>query len=318
MSGTISRFLEANKEFNQSSNNDGNQQKTFNIPVKVTGYDGDYCLGFRVDTKESVRVKFRDVAVKNEANKRVDMREYADATNRKRFIDPNSDHSYILFENCYQEEDGTWNSRWGVMMSKPKKEASVFVFDANISIVGSGDNRFISVQAIKKKIPIQDENQFYNALIAGLTPSAYRSRPSVSFVFKDTSGDKIIQEFYPKMETDENNVKVALDPNDYINELYTSEKVQSVLQLISAPDVEVYAYLMTTLNYGADTNTVVLNNSFKVDRIEKEYKFKNENSVLKLFKKTVVAVRQRDDKSMFLTVAEPIENNVEGLPLDKI
>tara|TARA_B100002019_G_scaffold175671_1_gene151809 strand:+ start:369 stop:1319 length:951 start_codon:yes stop_codon:yes gene_type:complete len=315
MSGSIGQFLESNKDFNSSSGD--NQQITQNIPVKVTGYEGDICVGYRVDTKEQVRVRFRDVTVKGD-NKRIEIRDFADPANRKRFIDPNSESSHILFENCYLEDDGIWNSRWGTMLSKPKKEATVLTLNANISVVSAGDNKFISVQTIKKSYPVQDEVNFYNILKAGLTPTAYRSRPSVAFVFKDSTGSSFVHEFFPKMVEDENNLKVAKDPQLYIDEVYSTEKVQMLLQLLSKEDVSVKAFIMSTLNYGADTNGVVLGNSFKVNKIENEYKKEVDGKTLKLYKNTILAIRAREDGSVFLTSAEPVENNVAGLTLDSI
>lgn len=314
MTGAIQNFLNENKITTEKTNNN---QGMINIAVRITSYEGKFFVGHRLDTKEEIKIILRDVQQKNASNQRVEIEEYSNPKNYKRYVEPNHKDSILLFDGCYQEKDGTWSSRWANMLSKPSKPATVLVKDASINIIKKSDNEFVSVSILKENKVINNVDDFYSSLILGLTAKTPKARPSVTFRFKDDQGGVFSKTFYSKV--DEN--KVVLDPNLYVNnEIWNKEEVQNLISLLNNPTVKTDCFFMTGFLLGADTNTRVINNTFEKELIKKDYMLFEEGKPYpkQLFKKTIIAMRQREDQSFFIISAKPIEAGKQGLDIENI
>ncbi len=317
MNSPIQQFLNENQNFNNQGKPRESNNGTISIALNITGYEGKYFVGTNLDTKEEIKILLRDVPQKNEKNKRIEVEEFSNPSNYKRYVEPNNPKSIILFDNCYKEQDGTWNSRWANTLSTPKKPAHVVIQNANINIIKQAANEILTVSFIKDIVPIKNNDDFYKVLVTGLMPKRPRSRPYLVFRFKDTEGQIFTQQFRPKLDNEKN----VLDPNTYINELWTEEATQKLLQLVNNPSVETDCFIFTSMLFGGDTSVKILNNNFEREVIKNDYSLEVEGQTYpkRLFKKTIITIRTRpEDNSPFVISAKPVENRKAGIPIEEI
>lgn len=330
---TLKQYAEENNLNTPLSSKNDNQETT-NLPVSITGYiDNEFFEGVRLDTKENVRVKMRPVEQKGE-NERPVVGNFADKKH-KRYAEAGK--SILLMENCYQEEDGTWNTRWANTLSSPKYKSTVCILYSNVKIVEKPNRTYVEVNALKSKKIITNDEEFKNVLIEAFSPKVNKARNFALIRLTDADGYKVIFNAYPNLieiEEDGDKFKVMDSPEasyqKFMEEPKNAKKIKTIMDLINVPDITIEVFLGTILYLGADTNKKIVDNQYLVEQFKKEYIVKKEEKeqttegeVIKVveragFKKTIIAFKNRDDGSLFVTALKALVNNEPSILLDDL
>lgn len=322
---SILKDLETQHGVSQNTSTEGgnNNQQTFNLPVKITGYENnEFFLGERVDTKEMVKVKLRPVQVKGE-NKRPEVVDFQNKNDRKRYAAPND--TIILFDNAYQEQDGTWNARWAnVLHKKRKMEAKVLIMPATIRFVDEPTAKYVQVRAIKALRWVNNIQEFEYHLTKALHPKGGGARPFAYVRLTDNSGEKRIYTISPKMleqNINEQTMKIPADGSSSYQEFLQDEnKSKIILASLEAPEVTVEIFYGSNLYLGGDTRDRYLSTPAIRNIIEPAYFINKENGkdIQNYgYKPTVITVREVDDVAglMFVSDVKPLVNNSEAISI---
>lgn len=330
---TLKQYAEENN-LNTPVSSKNDNQETINIPITVTGYiDNEFFEGIRLDTKEKVKIKMRPVEQKGE-NLRPVVENFADKKH-KRYAEVNK--SILLMENCYQEEDGTWNTRWANTLSSPKYKATVCILYSNVKIVEKTNRTYVEVNTLKSKKIISSVEDFKNVLLEAFSPKVNKARNFALIRLTDADGYKVIFNAYPNLveiEEDGEKFKVMDSPElsykKFMEDPKNAKKIKTIMDLINVPDITIEVFLGTTLYLGADTNKKIVDNQFQSEQFKKEYIVKKEEKeqtpdgeVIKVveragFKKTIIAFKNRDDGSLFVTALKALVNNEPPVLLDDL
>lgn len=312
MSGSIQEFKKENEElFNKK---EGDLPETENIAITLTGYEDDkYFVGQRKDTKEMIKIHLRPVEQKGKYE-RIGIEKLSNEKDYKNYVKPGVPESVLLFESCYQEEDGTWNSRWVNVLSKEKKPARVFVMTSSLTLANYQDSKFFVVNAIKSVDPVTEINDLQNKVIEGLRPKMPKMTPAVAIRFTDNIGDSIIHKVFAKKEV-VNDVKEVMQPENYIQDIFSNERFQKLTELLNKPGFKVEVMSLTSMTFGADTNSKMISNAYEINKMNTEYKDEQGND---LYKDTILTLRERDNGSLFLISSSPKRNNVKGVRLEDL
>jgi hypothetical protein len=298
-------------ENNITKSSGDNSQVSINMPVRITGYAPPYFLGIRMDKNEEVKIKLRPVEVEGKYS-RIEVEDFSNA-NGKRYCEPNK--SIVAFDNCYAEEDGSINSRWATMLTKPMKESKIIVVDANVSFVTNAKGGYVEVAVMKEKELIDSPESLNRFMTKVFTAKVPRSRACAHFVFTDSSGQHFDQDIYPAtVEMDANGVKFKeMDtPENSIDAFYANDrKSKIVLDMIADAAVTVVCYSVSKLFLGADTKDKIMERPSEIDRFKADYSVDTNGEISdKGFKKTVLALKTRPDNSMFIAYVKPLVNNM--------
>lgn len=323
---SILKNLEDQHGIIQNNSNDGNgnnNQQTFNLPVKITGYeDNEFFLGERLDTKEMVKVKLRPVPQKSE-NKRPEVVNFQDKNDRKRYAPPND--TIMLFDNSYQEQDGVWNARWAnVLHKKRKMEAKVLILPATIRFVDEPASKYVQVRALKALRWINNIEEFQYHLTKALHPKGSGARPFAYIRLTDNTGEKRIYTAMPKMleqTVNDETMKIPADGQTSYQEFLNDEnKSKMILSALDMPEVTVEIFYGSNLYLGADTKDRYLSNAAIRNIIEPAYfvdKEKGKDIQNYGYKPTVITVREVEDVAglMFVSDVKPLINNSEAISI---
>lgn len=319
--GILNSYVEENELDKKESNNN----ETINIVINLTGFEDDMFLGLRLDTKENIKVRLRPVEQKGDF-KRPEASDFADKRS-KRFSPINK--SIILLEGCYQEDNGIWNSRWATALSTPKMESRVFILNSNVKINSHSNNEYVEVNTIKEKVKVSNLDEFKAALLKSFTPTTNRARGFAAIKLTEKNGDFRVFQAYPKLidVPNENGnegetIKVMDSPDEsYLNFENDTKRSKIVFDLINNPEIEFEVFIGSRLYLGADTNKKIIENKMSKEAFIKEYTIKSDDEKgydKAGFKKTIIAIRNRDDGSIFITALKPLVNNKLGSPIETL
>lgn len=112
-----------------------------NLPVKCTGYEGEYLLGVRLDTKEDIKIKL--MPIEQNTNSKYKRIEISDFENKKSKHHAAPGSAVFIAETCYHVKDNIYNSRWLKIISSDPLQTNVSIFNCSlISFVrGEGDKQ---------------------------------------------------------------------------------------------------------------------------------------------------------------------------------
>ena len=319
---SIFKNLEEKHGVNNYSSGE-NKGTTYNMPVKITGYENDtYFLGERIDTKEMVKIKLRDVPKKGE-NARPEVTDFQDRRS-KRYAPPND--SILLFDNCYQEEDGTWNSRWANTLHKKRKmEAKVLVLPSTVRFVDDGNNRYVQVRTLKSHHWINTPEDFQYALTKALQPVSAGSRPFAYIRLTSNEGEKRLYTASPVMQEvsmEGQTIRIPADGEVSYQNFAQQDRNKLIYDCINMPEVTVEVITGSSLYFGGDTRDRLLSTPYLREMIEPAYFIdKNAENLREIsnygYKKTVIAVRQIEEANglLFVSDAKPLENNTPAVSI---
>jgi hypothetical protein len=317
--GILNSYIEENELNKKESNNN----ETINIVISLTGFEDDMFLGTRMDTKEGVKIKLRPVEQKGDF-KRPEASDFADKRS-KRFAPIGK--STLLFESCYQEDSGIWNSRWATALSTPKMESRVFILNSNVKINSRPSNEYVEVNTLKERVKVSNLEELKCALLKSFTATTNRARGFAVIKLSEANGDIHVFQAYPKLidVPNENGnegetIKVMDSPEEsYLNFENDTKRSKIVFDLINNPEIDFEVFIGSRLYLGADTNKKIIENRITKEAFSKEYFIKSEveGGYDKAgFKKTIIAIRNRDDGSVFVTALKPLVNNKIASPIE--
>jgi hypothetical protein len=319
MSSILGQYIETNN-LNKKEPADGYSQTT-NMPVKITSYTDEHFIGIRLDTKEEVKVKLRPYENKGK-NIRPELEDFK-SKKAKRFADPKHD-SVLLFDNTYfDEKNDEWNSRWANTLTNQKFKSKVLVMNANIKIVEKPEFSYIEANIIKSKKIIQTVEELQAELTEAFTSRNYKSRTFAVIKLVDSTGMAYSITAYPNIvETeDEDGDKIKLmdtPENSYNNFVSDEKRSKIVFDFINNPEITVEMFVAAKLFLGGDTGTRILDNATEKARLKEEYTIQEDDGIKAGFRKTVLAVRDRADGSMFVSFVKPLTNNEDPVKLENL
>lgn len=166
-----------------------------NLPIKCTGYEGEYLLGIRLDTKEEVKIKL--MPIEQNTNSKYKRIEISDFENKKSKHHAAPGSAVFIAETCFLVKDNVYNSRWLKIISSDPLQTSVSIFNCSlISFVrGEGDKQqeiIFSKLAFPEKIKIINSVEEMETVIASLLhPKGVGSNPFCYVRIKDNESKDI-------------------------------------------------------------------------------------------------------------------------------
>jgi hypothetical protein len=317
--GILDSYVEQN---NLNKKESSEHSETVNIPLKVTGYEDDMFVGIRMDTKEEVKVKMRDVEQKGDFTRP----SIADFSTKKGKRYAPTGESILMLESSYQEEDGIWNTRWANTLSIPKRPDKVVVLNANVKIVDKADYSYVEVSTLKARVRIQSHEELREALKKAFTATAPRARGFALIKVMETDGSTFIFNAFPnlvELEDEDGDKYKAMDTPENSLQKFEEDPKKSkiVFDLMNNPEIEFEIFIGARLYLGADTNKKVVENSYVSEAFKKEYMVEPKEDGERPragFKKTIMAIRARDDGSFFITAIKQLVNNQASVPIEEL
>ena len=111
---------------------------------------------------------------------------------------------------------------------------------------------------------------------------------------------------YKIMDTPENSLKYFYESNKYS---------KLVSELIQNPEVTTDVFHQGTIYTGADTSQKIYAKDF--NSLKDAYKLSEDENKIG-YKKTVLAVRSRDDGSVYCTFVKPLVNNTKSQSIERV
>jgi hypothetical protein len=311
--------LEEKHGIQNYSNNDS-KGVTYNMPVKIQSYEDDqFFIGERLDTKEIVKIKLRDVPQKGK-NARLEVTDFQDKRNKRHA--PAGD-SILLFDNTYQEEDGTWNSRWANTLHKKRMPSKVIILPSTIRFVDDGTNRYVQVRTIKNRHWINTMEDLEYAITKALQPKGPGTRPFAHIRLTSSDGEKRIYTASPVIKdvtVDEQVIKMPASGEESYQDFLTKERNKMIIECVTLPDITVEVLAGTALYFGGDTRDRLLSTPYLRNMIEPAYLI-DPNAEKQIsnygYKPTVIAVRELEDVNglLFVSDAKPLVNNTPAISI---
>jgi len=317
----INQFKNENKSIFEKKNT---QSSTYNLPVRVTDYQGNLIIGQRIDTKEEVKVMLREDVQATGGNEKPTVENFSNPKDFDFYLEPNHPDSVIVFDGAYLDsKDQIWKARWPNIASKPSKKSNVLVLNSTLNIVNYDGNKFIAANVIKRKILTNNKEELKNNIIKALTPTAPRVTPIAFIRLKDDTNASLIINIYARKDENKN----FLAPETYIDDIFNNDqRLNKILELIEQPQVTTEVFMASSMNIGGKTNSKLLKDNFFLTMLENEYQEKEEkfedgvekSTINNLYKPTVLVVRTREDGSPFIVSAKPLQNREVGKKIEDL
>tara|TARA_B100000700_G_scaffold267699_1_gene307830 strand:+ start:97482 stop:98450 length:969 start_codon:yes stop_codon:yes gene_type:complete len=317
----LNQFKNENKNIFEKKNT---QSSTYNLPIKVTDYQGNLIVGTRIDTKEEVKVMLREDVTATDGNEKPTVENFSNPQDFDFYLEPNNPNSIIVFDSAYfDNKDQVWKARWPNIASKPTKKANVLVLNSTLNIVNYEGNKFIAANIIKRKLLVNNIEDLKNNIIKALTPNAPRVTPSAIIRLKDDTNESLTIEIYARKDDNKN----FITPQNYIEDIFNNdERLKKISELITQPQITTEVLMASSMNIGGKTNQKLLKSNFFINMVENEYQEKEEkiedgvekSTIHKLYKPTVLVVRTREDGSPFIISAKPLLNRETGKRIEDI
>lgn len=318
--GIINSYKEEN-ELNKQEEGTGNSE-TENIALQIKSYDDDLFHGIRMDTKEEVKVRMRPYEQKGDFA-RPEIEDFK-SSKSKRHAPVNK--STLLMEGSYLEDDGVWNARWTSILSSPKYTSKVAILNANVRFIEKDENAYVEVNTLKKQINVKNIDELNEALLTAFTPTVARARGFAIIRLTESNGDSHVFQAFPKLDEavdeDGDTIKVMASPEESLSNFENDTKRSKIVyDLINNPEIKFDIFIGARLYLGADYRKKLVDKSpFEKEGFKRDYALKEEGSKYEkaLFKKTIMALRTREDGSLFITLLKPVVNNKAGVPIEQL
>lgn len=309
------------EQYGNNNTNEDKKSNTFNLPVEVIRYEDNIVIGKRLDTKEEIKIKLRPVEVKGE-NKRIEIEDFSNPRHKKH-AEPGA---IILFDGAYQEQDGTWNSRWANTLHRKKMQSKVLTMYSTVKFVETPQSRYVQVKTLKKRDFIDNMSSLYNHLVKALEPRTPASRPFAYIRLKDNTGEKKLLSVNPlmiaKKTNDGRDVKAPATGKESVDNYLSNYQNKDLLEAVcNDPEVSVEVIYGSNLYLGADSRDRLLSNKVIRGLLEPAYLINPsapQNDALNYgYKKSVIAIREIDseDGIVFVSEVKPLINNTPAISI---
>lgn len=305
--------------------------QSFNLPVKVTGYEGDTLVGLRLDTEgqEEVRVQLRDI--KENAGSKYKRPEIVDFSNpkSKRYAEP--EKTTIVAESAYPDKNGVFQARWVKVVSSNPEVSTVKTYTGSFLIYQrkKGDEveeiAFVKlIYADKAKI-VADEDELKKILARNLNPKTPGSNPLSFIRITDKSDNETaVIEIKPIREKDKDGHNRVVNGEDSVKAFMNSDASAIVRKVLETNDenIKIEVIAGTVIFPGSATREQISGLDEKVKKALQEayYVEKTEESNINQsgFLPTVLALRKYEDGSPFYTYCRPLMNYEKAKLVDNL
>lgn len=305
--------------------------QSFNLPVKVTGYEGDTLVGLRLDTEgqEEVRVQLRDI--KENAGSKYKRPEIVDFSNpkSKRYAEP--EKTTIVAESAYPDKNGVFQARWVKVVSSNPEVSTVKTYTGSFLIYQrkKGDEveeiAFVKlIYADKAKI-VADEDELKKILARNLNPKTPGSNPLSFIRITDKSDNEtVVIEIKPIREKDKDGHNRVVNGEDSVKAFMNSDASAIVRKVLETNDenIKIEVIAGTVIFPGSATREQIagLDENVKKALQEAYYVEKTEESNINQsgFLPTVLALRKYEDGSPFYTYCRPLMNYEKAKLVDNL
>jgi hypothetical protein len=321
--GILDTYKKQNPEqFEKKENYSGSQ--TENIPVKVMSYDNNKVIGVRLDTKEEVIVKLKNIEqAENSKYKRPEIEDFANPKH-KRYVKPQE--GVILFESA-KIEDGVYLSRWANCISSNPTETAVHILNCSLIFgkkkVGNEEEEWVQVRILfpEKKKKVSNIDELTNALLVMLSPNGVGSNPVAHIIINDGSEKEHIQVSNKRVEREDGLGKCAATGQDSTNEFLNSDNSLIIKDLIDNPELEISVIPGRIVYPGQATKEKmielhpnakrILKESFFIKKEKKDGEdgFEKSNGFQEAgYVKCSIATRRHADGAQYITHIRPIDS----------
>jgi len=305
--------------------------QSFNLPVKVTGYEGDTLVGLRLDTEgqEEVRVQLRDI--KENAGSKYKRPEIVDFSNpkSKRYAEPKK--TTIVAESAYLDKNGVFQARWVKVVSSNPEVSTVKTYTGSFLIYQrkKGDEveeiAFVKLIYADRAKVVADEDELKKILARNLTPKTPGSNPLSFIRITDKSDNEtVVIEIKPIREKDKDGHNRVVNGEDSVNAFMNSDASAIVRKVLETNDenIKIEVIAGTVIFPGSATREQIagLDENVKKALQEAYYVEKTEESNINQsgFLPTVLALRKYEDGSPFYTYCRPLMNYEKAKLVDNL
>lgn len=320
----FAQYKEQHPEVTKAAKTEGTSSPALNLPVKCISYEGDVLVGLRLDTEEEVRIKLKAIEQNpNSKFKRIEIKEFSDPKNKKHHAIPGK--AVFVAENCYQDKDGTFSSRWLKVISSDPQQTAVHVMNASLISIKKKDkddniNEIIFAKTAfpeKAKI-VNSVEELSNTLSGMLNPRHIGSNPIAYVRIKDTdSGEVEFIEVSPlRTEREDGNGKKCVEGSVSAEAFMSSTESQMIRDLLSeaSDKVSVDVIPAAIIYPGSSTKENMVGNHPNAKKILEEsfYIKKAEEDTAGTrpeigYLKCIIATRKHADGTSYFTFIKPIQ-----------
>lgn len=311
----------------------GNKERSTVSSILLRGlrYEGDVLIGINIKTGDEIKVMLREIKQNPKPNssfKRIEIEEFADKNNRKRYVDAST--SEFLVEDAYLDNDGIYKARWLTVLKKMGLDTVNLQILTNYSYFKnkSGQDIVMIKMLSPKRVVIKSESEFMERLADTMRPKDYGSS-NLGYVnitkYVGEDRQDIILEVRPTM----------IDRPDGIGKMCASGEESTNNFLINNPslvdllrsndfingDIKISLLKGSVMFPGGDTKESILNLKDK----QKEFifnQFKVTDSTGKVrqgFKECIISTRtHKDGVSRFFTNVKIVNNSDPAKTIDEI
>lgn len=295
--------------------------QSFNLPVKVTGYEGDTLLGIRLDTKEQQEVKVQLRAIKENAGSKYKRPEIVDFSNpkSKRYAEP--EKTVIVAESAYEDKNGVFQARWVKVVSSNPEVSTVKTYTGSFLIYQRKKGEEVEEIAFVKLIlpehakVVTSEDELKKVLAKNLNPKTPGSNPLSFIRITDTSDNEtVVVEIKPIREKDQDGHNRVVSGDKSVADFMSNDASVIVRKVLESDDENIKIEVIpgTVIFPGSATREQIagLDENLKKALQEAYYIEKTEDSNINQsgFLPTVLALRKYEDGSPFYTYCRPLIN----------
>lgn len=305
-------------------NNTG-ESLTYNLPVRITGYEEDTLIGIRLDNdkNEEVRVQLREI--KTKANSKYSRPVIKDFSNpkHKRYAEP--EKTTIVAESAYIDKNGVFQARWIKAVSSNPDISTVRVYTGSFLIYErkkgeeTEEIAFVKVIVADKAKEATNEEELRKLLARNLRPKTPGSNP-LSFVriTDKADGEKVVIEIKPVREKDKDGHNRVVDGEKSVKAFMESDASIMLIKVLESNDenIKIEVIAGTVIFPGSATREQMTGLDPELKKqLQEAYYIKSESeggngNVVNQsgFLPTVIALRKYEDESPFYTYCRPLIN----------
>lgn len=305
--------------------------KTFNLPVKVTGYEGETLIGIDLNTNTEVKVELRDLKNANE-NSKYPRPKISDFANKKhkRYAEP--EKTIVVAESAYLDKNGVYQARWIKVVSADQDVSKVKIFMGSYLMYQrkKGDETeeitFVKLIYPEHAKVATSLNEVSLLLAKYLRPKTPGSNPLCFIRVKDAD-DTVVMEVKPLREKDEDGHNRVVSGEASAKKFLEGDEsliLRKVFESESEMKVEVIPG--TVIFPGSATRDQIAKMKDDLKKalqeayyVKAEANSEGENSLPQSgFLPTVLAMREYEDHSPFFTYCRQLVNYEDAKLVDDL
>lgn len=197
----------------QNSSSSQGQPSGLSFAIRLTGYEGKYFVGNRLDTGEEVKVCLREANnTSSDATKiRPEIEDYQN-TRSKRYVVVGE--AVLQFDRVYHDKENMYSAYWPNVINKNKAYARAAMLFSSVEFVDSQSSTYVKVRVIKANDAkvFTSVPEFDDFLGKTLAPNFPYHKPFavVRLIERDANGDVVdvvaltVSPKYEEVVVDEN------------------------------------------------------------------------------------------------------------------